>query len=79
MVGKVYVEQKFPPEAKENAKEMVSYIFKAFRNRIENLTWMSSENKRAENSSFRQAHPVLPDARTLETAPLQWQKPPPKS
>jgi len=46
MVGKVYVEQKFPPEAKENAKEMVSYIFKAFRNRIENLTWMSSETKK---------------------------------
>lgn len=46
MVGKVYVEQKFPPEAKENAKEMVSYIFKAFRNRIENLTWMSNETKK---------------------------------
>ena len=46
MVGKVSVEQKFPPEAKENAKEMVSYIFKAFRNRIENLTWMSSETKK---------------------------------
>jgi neprilysin len=46
MVGKVYVEQKFPLEAKENAKEMVSYIFKAFRNRIENLTWMSSETKK---------------------------------
>lgn len=46
MVGKVYVEQKFPPKAKENAKEMVSYIFKAFRNRIENLTWMSSETKK---------------------------------
>lgn len=46
MVGKVYVEQKFPPEAKENGKEMVSYIFKAFRNRIENLTWMSSETKK---------------------------------
>lgn len=46
IVGKVYVEQKFPPEAKENAKEMVSYIFKAFRNRIENLTWMSSETKK---------------------------------
>ena len=46
MVGKVYVKQKFPPEAKENAKEMVSYIFKAFRNRIENLTWMSSETKK---------------------------------
>ena len=46
MIGKVYVEKNFPPEAKENAKEMVDYIFKAFRNRMENLTWMSEATKK---------------------------------
>ncbi|BBM36681.1 M13 family metallopeptidase [Pseudoleptotrichia goodfellowii] len=46
MIGKVYVEKNFPPEAKQNAKEMVDYIFKAFRNRMENLTWMSEATKK---------------------------------
>ena len=46
MIGKVYVEKNFPPEAKENAKEMVDYILKAFRNRMENLTWMSEATKK---------------------------------
>lgn len=43
--GKLYVEEVFPPEAKETAVEMVGYIKRSFRNSIENLTWMSAETK----------------------------------
>ncbi len=44
-VGKLYVDETFPPEAKKKAEEMVEYIKKAFANRINNLEWMSPETK----------------------------------
>src|SRR5690606_28352349 len=40
-LGKLYVEKKFPAEAKEIAKEMVDYVFLAFENRINKLPWMT--------------------------------------
>lgn len=46
MIGKVYVERFFSTEAKKDTQEMVDYITKAFRNRVENLTWMSEETKK---------------------------------
>ena len=45
MIGKVYVEKYFSEQSKQNAIEMVDYIKKAFKNRIENLDWMSQETK----------------------------------
>ena len=44
-LGKLYVEEHFPPQAKETAKEMVDNILKAYENRINNLSWMSDETK----------------------------------
>lgn len=44
-VGKLYVAEVFPPEAKQKAKEMVDNILKAFEKRINQLTWMSDETK----------------------------------
>lgn len=44
-LGKIYVEEKFPPEAKEKADEMVRYVIKAFKNRINQLPWMSPRTK----------------------------------
>lgn len=44
-LGKLYVDETFPPEAKENAEEMVGYIKEAFSNRIDELEWMSAETK----------------------------------
>lgn len=44
-LGKLYVAQKFPAEAKEKARKMINNIFLAFENRINNLTWMTSETK----------------------------------
>ena len=44
-VGKLYVDAKFPPEAKEKAEKMIANVIKAFQNRIEVLDWMSEDTK----------------------------------
>jgi putative endopeptidase len=44
-LGKLYVEENFPPEAKEKAQEMISNIIQAFEVRINNLSWMSDSTK----------------------------------
>lgn len=44
-VGKLYVEAKFPPEAKEKAEKMIANVITAFQNRIKNLDWMGEETK----------------------------------
>ena len=44
-VGKLYVDDVFPPAAKDSAEQMVEYIKKAFANRINQLPWMSEETK----------------------------------
>jgi predicted metalloendopeptidase len=44
-LGKLYVEKKFPAEAKAKAEKMIHNIFLAFENRINNLPWMSAETK----------------------------------
>jgi putative endopeptidase len=44
-LGKLYVEKKFPAEAKIKAAKMIKNIFLAFENRINNLAWMSAETK----------------------------------
>lgn len=45
-LGKLYVAEKFPAEAKAKAKEMIDYVFIAFENRINNLSWMAPETKK---------------------------------
>lgn len=44
-IGQLYVEAKFPPEAKEKAKKMIANVIEAFQARIEKLDWMSPETK----------------------------------
>jgi putative endopeptidase len=44
-IGRLYVEAKFPPEAKQNAEKMISNVIKAFQIRIEKLDWMGEETK----------------------------------
>lgn len=44
-VGKLYVDAKFPPEAKAKAEKMIANVIKAFQNRIKILDWMSEETK----------------------------------
>jgi len=44
-MGKVYVDEYFPPEAKKKAEELVDNVLKAFGQRIDKLDWMSAETK----------------------------------
>ena len=45
-IGRIYVERYFDSSSKARMQEMVSNLKKAFRERIENLTWMEPETKK---------------------------------
>ena len=45
LVGKVYVKEHFPPEAKERMVELVGNLIKAYDKSIRELDWMSDETK----------------------------------
>lgn len=44
-IGQLYVEAKFPPEAKAKAEKMIANVITAFQNRIQKLDWMTEETK----------------------------------
>ena len=44
-LGKLYVENYFPPEAKAKAERMIKNVILAFQNRISNVSWMTEETK----------------------------------
>ena len=45
-IGRLYVERYFDSSSKARMQKMVSNLKKAFRNRIENLTWMEQKTKK---------------------------------
>jgi len=44
-LGQLYVDAKFPPEAKEKAEVMIANVIAAYQARIQVLDWMSTETK----------------------------------
>ncbi len=44
-LGKLYVDEMFPPEAKEKAADMIKNIIEAYKVRINALDWMTAETK----------------------------------
>jgi len=46
ILGKIYVDKYFPPEAKVKAKEMIKDIIAAYKVRINNLKWMADTTKK---------------------------------
>jgi putative endopeptidase len=44
-IGQLYVDAKFPPEAKFKAEKMIANVIQAFQNRIQNLDWMTEITK----------------------------------
>ncbi len=44
-IGKTYVERHFPPSSKTEMLELVDYLIRAYRTRIEKLEWMSAETR----------------------------------
>jgi len=45
-LGKLYVQEKFPAEAKEKAQAMIANVMKAFENRINALPWMTPATRK---------------------------------
>lgn len=45
IIGKVYVKQYFPPEAKARMTEMVNNLLLAYKDSIEQLDWMTDETR----------------------------------
>jgi putative endopeptidase len=45
-LGKLYVDEKFPPEAKTKAEKMINNVIKAYEIRINNLSWMTDDTKK---------------------------------
>ena len=58
-LGKLYVEKRFPPEAKAKAVKMIKYIFIAFENRINNLPWMTAETKKIAIGKLHKITPKI--------------------
>jgi len=44
-LGQLYVDAKFPPEAKAKAEKMIANVIEAYKDRIQNLDWMGEETK----------------------------------
>jgi len=44
-LGKLYVDEMFPPEAKQKAEAMIANVIAAYKDRINALTWMSDSTK----------------------------------
>lgn len=55
-LGKLYVEKKFPAEAKEKARKMIKNVFLAFENRINNLPWMTPETRKGAIEKLRKSN-----------------------
>ncbi|MEN5232083.1 M13 family metallopeptidase [Sphingobacterium faecium] len=45
LLGKLYVKENFPPQAKAQAEELVDYLIKSFQQHIKDLAWMSADTK----------------------------------
>ncbi|TZF85888.1 M13 family metallopeptidase (plasmid) [Pedobacter sp. BS3] len=46
LLGQLYVERYFPPEAKERMLKLVNNLQSVYRTRIQNVDWMSAETKK---------------------------------
>ena len=56
ILGKVYVKENFPPEAKARMEELVDNVILGYGVAIENLEWMSPETKLAAKESIYMVH-----------------------
>jgi len=45
-LGQLYVDAKFPPEAKAKAEKMIANVIEAYKERIKRLDWMGEETKK---------------------------------
>ena len=58
-VGKLYVEEHFPPEAKARMEELVANLIEAYRQGITGLDWMSEETKKKALEKLEAFNPKI--------------------
>ena len=46
-IGKLYVEQKFPPSSKKEVEIMINHIRDALKSDLQKITWMDKKTKQA--------------------------------
>ncbi len=59
VVGKLFVEEHFPPEAKARMNTLVANLTEAYRRNIQNLEWMSPETKTRALEKLAKFHPKI--------------------
>lgn len=59
MLGKVYVKEYFPPEAKARMEKLVANLIKGFDQAIDGLEWMGSETKVAAKEKLSKFTPKI--------------------
>jgi putative endopeptidase len=59
IVGKVYVKQHFPPEAKDRMLELVGNLVKAYEKSINELEWMTDATKVEALDKLSKFHPMV--------------------
>lgn len=59
VVGKVYVDEHFPPASKSQMDELVSNIRASFREGIDNLEWMGDETKEEAQYKLAKFNPKI--------------------
>ncbi|MBD1580989.1 M13 family metallopeptidase [Pseudoalteromonas sp. S16_S37] len=59
LLGKIYVKQYFPPEAKAKMEKLVANLIKGFEHAIDDLEWMSAETKVAAKDKLSKFTPKI--------------------
>ncbi|MFC3033070.1 M13 family metallopeptidase [Pseudoalteromonas fenneropenaei] len=59
ILGKIYVKEYFPPEAKARMQELVGNLIKGFEQAIDGLEWMSTETKVAAKAKLHKFTPKI--------------------
>lgn len=59
VIGKLYVEQHFKPEAKARMEVLVQNVIKAYHASIDTLEWMSPETKKAAHEKLNKFTPKI--------------------
>ena len=59
LVGKVYVERHFPPEAKARMEELVANLIAAYKDSVTNLDWMSEATKTEALDKLSKFKPMI--------------------
>ena len=59
LVGKVYVDQHFPPESKRQMQELVENLRAAFKDGIDGLEWMGEDTKKQAQYKLAKFNPKI--------------------